>query len=50
VTGRHDINRRQLESMAEDLKELWMDLGLAGKPQRCLDALELDKRRLERGG
>lgn len=50
VTGRHDINRRQLESVAEDLKELWMDLALSGEPQSCLDALERDKRRLERGG
>jgi len=50
VTGRHDIDRRQLESVAEDLKELWLDLGLSGEPQSCLDALERDKRRLERGG
>lgn len=50
VTGRHDITQRQLESVAEDLQELWMDLELSGKPQNCLDALERDKRRLERGG
>jgi hypothetical protein len=50
VTGRHDITQRQLESVAEDLQELWMDLGLSGEPQNCLDALERDKRRLERGG
>lgn len=50
VTGRHDITQRQLESVAEDLQELWMDLGLSGTPQNCLDALERDKRRLERGG
>lgn len=50
VTGRHDITSRQLESVAEDLQELWMDLGLSGQPQNCLDALERDTRRLERGG
>lgn len=50
VTGRHDITQRQLESVAEDLQELWMDLELSGQPQNCLDALERDKRRLERGG
>lgn len=50
VTGRHDITKRQLELVAEDLQELWMDMGLAGQPQNCLDALERDKRRVERGG
>jgi len=50
VTGRHDITKQQLESVAEDLQELWMDLELSGQPQNCLDALERDKRRLERGG
>lgn len=50
VTGRHDITQQQLESVAEDLQELWMDLELSGQPQNCLDALERDKRRLERGG
>jgi hypothetical protein len=50
VTGRHDITQRQLESVAEHLQELWLDLGLSGEPQNCLDALKRDKRRLERGG
>lgn len=50
VTGRHDVIVQQLESVAEDLRELWMDLGLSGQPQRCLDALEHDKLRLGRGG
>lgn len=50
VTGRHDITQRQLELVAENLQELWMDLELTGEPQNCLYALERDKRRLERGG
>lgn len=50
VTGRHDIVVQQLELVAEDLRELWMDLGLSGQPQHCLDALERDKLRLGRGG
>jgi hypothetical protein len=50
VTGRHDINERQLELVVQDLQELWMDMGLTGQPQNCLDALDRDKRRVERGG
>jgi hypothetical protein len=50
VTGRHDVTVRHLESVADDLRELWMDLGLPGEPENCLDALERDKRRLEHGG
>lgn len=50
VTGRHDIEVPQLELVAEDLRELWMDLGLSGQPQNCLDALERDKKRMGRGG
>ncbi|MGY0193508.1 AAA family ATPase [Leptothrix sp. BB-4] len=50
VTGRHDIDLRRLESVEEDLRELWMDLGLSGEPRNCLDALHRDKQRLERGG
>jgi len=50
VTGRHDITRKQLESVADDLQELWIDLKLSGEPQSCLAALERDKQRLERGG
>jgi hypothetical protein len=50
VTGRHDVTLKRLESVAEDLLELWMDLGLSGEPRNCLDALHRDKQRLERGG
>jgi hypothetical protein len=51
VTGRHEIIvQRKLELVAEDLQELWMDLGLSGQPQNCLNALERDKQRVEHGG
>jgi hypothetical protein len=50
VTGRHDITEPLLELVAEDLRELWLELGLSGQPQHCLDALERDKLRLGRGG
>lgn len=50
VTGRHDTTAPLLDLVAEDLRELWMELGLSRQPQHCLDALERDKLRLGRGG
>lgn len=50
VTGRHDINKQQLTLVEDDLKELWLELGLPGQPENCLEALERDKLRLGRGG
>ncbi|WP_371435974.1 AAA family ATPase [Polaromonas sp.] len=50
VTGRHNVTARQLHHLEDDLNELWLELGLAGEPRNCLDALQRDKRRLESGG
>lgn len=50
VTGRHNVTARQLHQVEDDLKELWLELGLAREPRNCLDALQRDKRRLESGG
>lgn len=50
VTGRHNTNEEKLTKVAEDLRELWLDLNFQGEPSRCLEALEKDQRRLEQGG
>ena len=52
VTGRHNISEQQLGQVADDLRLLWIALGLSGEPEQCLKALEADQRRLrlERGG
>ena len=49
VIGRHDVNADHLHQVADALLLMWEDCELAGKPTRCLAALNSDIERLDAG-
>ena len=50
VTGRHDKRADDLRRVQEALSVLWKEGKLGGTPSSCLEAIEWDIQRLERGG
>lgn len=50
VVGRHDMGPDDLRTIEDALHLLWEECELEGKPERCVDALDRDRKRMERGG
>lgn len=50
VVGRHDMGLDDLSQIENALRRLWDECELEGEPQRCLEALARDRKRMERGG
>ena len=50
VTGRHDKRADDLRRVQEALSVLWKEGKLGGTPSSCLEAIEWDIQRVERGG
>lgn len=50
VTGRHDKRAEDLRAVADALDAFWTSVKLGGTPTSCLNAIEADIQRLERGG
>ena len=49
ITGRYDVNFEDLDEVEVALIELFESIGDKSAPSRCMNALESDRRRLERG-
>jgi hypothetical protein len=50
VTGRYDVKVEDLRAVEEALVATWSDMSGASDPERCLQAIEKDIKRLEREG
>lgn len=50
VTGRYDVDAEDLRVVGQTLEAAWQGMSLAGTPDRCLQAIEKDIKRQERGG
>lgn len=50
VVGRHDMGPDDLSQIESALHRLWEECELDGEPERCMKALERDRKRMERGG
>lgn len=50
VVGRHDMGPDDLSQIENALRQLWDECELEGDPERCLAALDRDRKRMERGG
>ncbi|MBL3559115.1 MULTISPECIES: AAA family ATPase [Marinobacter] len=49
ITGRYDVDFEDLDQVEVALTELFESIGDKSAPSRCMNALEWDRRRLERG-
>jgi hypothetical protein len=50
VTGRYDVGVEDLRAVERALVDTWTGMSRAGAPEHCLQAIEKDIKRLERGG
>lgn len=50
VIGRYDVDTDDLHAVEQALEAAWHGMSLAGAPNRCLQAIEKDIKRQERGG
>jgi len=50
VTGRYDVVADDLDVVEDALYDTWTGMGLAGSPERCLQAIRKDRQRRERVG
>lgn len=50
VTGRYDVGVADLRAVEQALVDTWTAMSVDGDPEYCLRAIEMDIKRLERGG